>query len=141
MNDLKSRILHVLKEHPLVSLATITADGKPWTRYIMTKTSGDLVIRSSAFISSRKVAQIREHSEVHLNCGISDMRNDSCYLQIQAAAIVSCDPAEKKSYWNDSMKSYFTGCEDPNYCVLVIRPYRIEYWSMGKMEPEVLDLK
>ncbi len=35
MNELKARITEGLKTIQLANLATITADGLPWTRYVM----------------------------------------------------------------------------------------------------------
>ncbi len=140
MNELKKKVLSVLNKHPLINLATVTENGKPWVRYVMTKTSKEIVIRSAVFANSRKIKHIRNNPEVHICCGVNDMFKDTEYLQIQAHAEISTDKEEKEKYWSDMLKTYFKGPEDPNYVVLILKPYRIEYWGMGKLEPEILEL-
>ncbi len=39
MSELKDRIYGILKNVQLSTLATITPDGKPWVRYVMTAAS------------------------------------------------------------------------------------------------------
>ena len=34
------------------------------------------------------------------------------------------DPEAKKEMWNDNMKEYYSGWEDPNYCVLKLTTER-----------------
>ncbi len=140
MIELKKKILTVLNKHPLVNLATVTTDSKPWVRYVMTKTNKDIIIRTAVFAKSRKIDQIKSNPEVHICCGINDLSKDTEYLQIQARAEISDEMKEKEKYWSDMLKMYFQGPSDPNYVVLIIKPYRIEYWGMGKMEPEIYEL-
>ena len=47
------------------------------------------------------------------------------------------DEAVRRGVWNDHLKADFEGPDDPNYAIVIVRPYRIEYWGMGSMEPEV----
>jgi hypothetical protein len=47
MPDIKDRILNIFKTPCLAGLATITKDGKPWVRYVMTEASDDLTFRCS----------------------------------------------------------------------------------------------
>ncbi len=37
MNKLKEKIFQKMNEHTLASFATISEDGKPWTRYVVVK--------------------------------------------------------------------------------------------------------
>ena len=55
----------------------------------------------------------------------------------QARAEVSTDEGERKAFWNDGLKAYFKGVDDPEYAIVIVKPYRIEYMAMGAMEPEV----
>ena len=50
MSDVKTRILEILQQPRLACLATVTQDGKPWVRYVMTATSPDLTIRCAEVI-------------------------------------------------------------------------------------------
>ena len=137
MSDLAQRIFTIIKEPHLASFATITEDGKPWVRYVTCQASEDLTIRFSTFIGSRKVAQIKKNPEVHLTCGVTDLATAQTYLQIQGKAELSTDKAEREAFWNDYLTRYFKGPDDPNYGIIIVKPYRIELYTMGNFKPEV----
>ena len=42
MNELKAKIYAKMRDHTLATFATITADGKPWTRYVVVKADDQL---------------------------------------------------------------------------------------------------
>ena len=44
MSDFKGKILEKMKAPTLASFATITEDGKPWTRYVVVKADDQLNI-------------------------------------------------------------------------------------------------
>lgn len=135
MNDLKKRILAIIKQPGLACLATLNEQGKPWARYVIVVGADDMSIRFATFMGARKVQHISKNPEVHLAAGVPNMEHHDNYLQIQGKAKVSTEKSEKAALWNDSMKEYFSGPDDPNYGVVIIKPYRIELWS--GMQPEV----
>lgn len=137
MSDLKERILKIVQQPQLAGLATITPDGKPWVRYVMTVGSRDLTIRCATFISARKVKQIQKNPEVHLTCGVNDPRNMAPYVQIQGRASLNTGKDVRHAFWSDMLAPIFNGPDDPNYGVLEIKPYYIEYNRPGTFEPEV----
>lgn len=137
MSDLKTRIYNILKEPQLVSLATLTLEGTPWVRYVVAKGDENLTIRFASVLESRKIQQIEANPEVHLTCGVGNLEEMSPYLQVLGKARVSTDQHERNKFWNDKMKSTFTGPDDPKYCVVVIEPYRIEYCTQSDYEPDV----
>jgi len=137
MSDVKSKIQSAFSERQLAVLATINEEGKPWVRYVMLNANDDLTIRFATFAASRKVAHIEKNPEVHMTCGATALNATRHYMQIQGKAEVSNDPSEKNAYWNDGLNAYFEGPEDPNMRVVIIKPYRIEYQTMGSKEPEV----
>ena len=137
MSDLKLRILQILGPAQQASFATLTGQGKPWVRYVFCQADEDLTVRFATFRDSRKVAQIRGNPEVHLTCGAGP--GQPRYLQIQALAEFHTDPPELLRFWKDSLQCYFKGPDDPNYGVVVLRPYRIELCTPGSLTPEVWD--
>ena len=124
MADVKQKVLEVLKvgEMFLAALATITEDGKPRVRYVSPKIADDLTLRIATSARSNKVAQTKTNPEVHLTCGITDPRTAQNYLQIQGKAELSTDPAEKAGFWEDTLKAYWSGADDPDYGILLIKP-------------------
>jgi general stress protein 26 len=136
MPDLKERILDVIEGPSLAGLATTTADGKPWVRYVVIEASDDLTFRLPSFTHARKIAQIEKDPEVHLTCGIPDRTVMGPYLQIQGRAEFTTDREARHAFWTDRLGALFDGPDDPNYGVITVRPYRIEYCHVG-MESEV----
>jgi general stress protein 26 len=137
MADVKEQIRGILAPFQLASLATITGDGKPWVRYVMTAGAADLTVRFATFADSRKVAQITANPEVHLTCGVTDAVAMRPYLQIQGRARFTTEKDERHPFWNESLAPYFSGPDDPNYGVVIVTPYRIELLVPGSMTPEV----
>jgi len=137
MSELKERILSILHKPQLAALATVTEMGNPWVRYVVTVGDGDLIIRCATFADSRKVKHIEGRSDVHLTCGVNSFMEMQPYLQIQGQATVTADKDERHSFWNDMLAPIFEGPDDPNYRVIVIKPYRIEYCTPGSYAPEV----
>jgi len=137
MSDLKQNILDVAKDFHLINFATITADGKPWVRYVVGKGDSDLVFRFCTHLQTKKVAQIRKNQNVHISLGAQNLETAKHWLQVEGVAEVSTDKTERHSFWFEELKNYFSGPDDPNYCVVLVRPLRIEFGTMGNMTPEV----
>jgi general stress protein 26 len=137
MEEVRDIILGLIRQPFLGSLATVTEDGRPWTRYVMGVGSDDMTIRFSSFLGARKVAQIRRNSEVHITCGVSDPEDWRHYLQIQGRARVTTDDAERRALWSPMLADIFSGPDDPNFAVVIVTPYRIELNTWGSMEPRI----
>jgi general stress protein 26 len=137
MSDLKQKIFEVAKELQLINFATLTDDGRPWIRYVMGKADNNLVFRFCTHMGSRKVGQIRKNPRSHISLGVSDLETAKHWLQVQGPAEISTDAEERHSFWFDELNNYFSGPDDPDYCIIIIRPSRIELGTMGNMTPEV----
>ncbi len=140
MSDLMQRIYDTAKEMQLINVATVTEDGQPWVRYIMGKADNDLTFRFCTHLDSRKVKQIENSPRVHISLGVTSLETAQHWLQVQGTAEVSVDAGERNSFWFDDLKNYFEGKDDPNYCVVIIKPSRIEFGTMGSQTPEVWEL-
>jgi general stress protein 26 len=137
MDNLKQRILEIAKEFQLINFATITEDGKPKVRYVVGKADNELVFRFCTHLQTNKVSQIRNNPNVHISLGAKDLETAKHWLQVEGKAEIATDKTERHSFWFDELKNYFTGPDDPNYCVVITKPSRIEYGTMGSMSPEV----
>ena len=138
MLEVQKTVIEMLKTPQLSSMATITLDGKPWTRYIMIKSDENFNIKSAVCLESRKVKQIENNPEVHLTFGINDpMDLSKPYVQIQGKARVTTDQTEKDNYWFDMLSHVFSGPKDPNYSIMIIEPYRVELNKPGTNAPEI----
>jgi len=131
MSDLKQRIFDASKEMQLINFATITEEGKPWVRYVMGKADSDLTFRFCTHLESRKVPQINNNPNVHICLGVSSLETAQNWVQVQGTAEISTDRNERDAYWFDDLNNYFKGPDDPSYCIVIIKPSRIELGAMG----------
>ena len=137
--ELKNKILKVIKEYPVGSFATIR-EGKPWVRYMAMQPEDDLTLYTTAFAVSRKIDQINKNNNVHVAFGADSDKWDLPYVNIEATAQILTDLETKKKCWCDMLSKFFKGPEDPNYVVIKITPNSIEYMGPGAHEPEVYTL-
>jgi general stress protein 26 len=141
MRDLQQRIFNISKELQLINFATITEDGKPWVRYVMANADSNLAYRFCTHLGSRKISQIKKNPHVHISMGVANLETAKNWLQVQGTAEVSLDRNERHSFWFDELKNYFSGPDDPNFCIIIVRPSRIEFGTMGNITPEVWEPK
>ncbi len=137
MSDLKQSIIDVVRELQLINFATIKENGNPWVRYVMGKADSELVFRFCTHLESRKVAQIRKTPDVHISLGVTSLETAKNWVQVEGTAKVSTDKTERDSFWFDDLNNYFTGPDDPSYCIVIIKPSRIEFGTMGITTPEI----
>ena len=134
---LAAEILDVLRQRRVASFATVTPDGKPWVRYVVVTVDDELRITFPTHEKSRKVAQLRSNPEVHLTTGVTQLETARRYVQVQGTAAVVTDAAAKKAHWKEFLGAYFSGDDDPDYCLVVITPYRIELVRADSWTPRV----
>jgi len=137
MADLKKKILDVLIQRRVAALATVTEDGKPWVRYVVPAPDEELNLTFPTHRKSRKIAHIRRNPEVHLTTGVANLETARHYVQVQGTAEIVDDEASRKAHFRPYLQAYFEGPEDPDYVLVVVKPYRIEYVSMDSWNPEV----
>ena len=135
--DLKQKIFETGKNIQLANLASITLDGKPWVRYVMGMLDKDLNFRTSAMLSSRKIKQIENNPDVHIILGVTDVLKPDQWIQIEGTAEIKNEKNERHTFWNDSLKAVFTGPDDPNYGIIIVKPAKIELEKFGVPTPEV----
>ena len=133
---LKNKIVDVLKRSVLAAVATVK-DGKPWVRYMVVMQGSGLSLWTTTFTQSRKIQEIQNNKNIDLIIGGDEKNFRAPYLNVRATAEVLTDIETKKKYWNDMLKSYYSGPEDPHLAIILISPQVIEYMSGDSMTPEV----
>lgn len=139
--ELLDKIKGLLLNKPLLAaLATVRPDGRPWTRYVVITTDDDMSIHFATYADSRKIDDIIHNPEVHLTAGDESLEAMGPFLQIEGRARFSQEEHIRHQYWSEDFAPYFDGPDDPNYGIVTVTPYRIEYWEAAQRHPEVLEL-
>ena len=135
-SELKDKIIKLISKTQLASLAT-TENGKPWVRYMIMSGESDLTLYTTTFSSARKVQQIKENSNVNVIIGGDQENFKNPHINVRATAQIAADLETKKKFWDDHLKRFFSGPEDPNFSVIKISPQVIEYTSGDALKPEI----
>ena len=80
---------------------------------------------------------MRNNPNVHLSLGAKDLMTTKYWLQVVGVAEVSTAQSEREVMWSDGLKAYFSGSDDPNYAVIIIKPSMIQLGSMQSNRMEV----
>ena len=137
MNDVKAKISEIWSGLQLAALATVDEQGRPCVRYVMTRADEQLTVRFATYRETNKVRQILANPEVHLVAGVASLASAHSWVQISGRATITEAEEDRRLAWNDGLKVFFDGPDDPGYVIGVVRPYRIEYMEMGYTQPEV----
>lgn len=103
-------------------LATADASGRPHVAFVSTGW-GDERLWISSFASSRKVANLKQRTDVALTCAASPDVN----LLIRATARLVTEPTETTRLWNEGVLPYdpsafFSGPDDPETQFVELTP-------------------
>jgi general stress protein 26 len=135
MNELSHRIRKVIDGTRLAVLSTVTKDGKPMGRYVMTHSDDDLCLYSITSLSSRKIKQIQVKPDVHVTLGFNPEDPSGPFVSFAGLAQILTDKISRHAHWHSGLTAYFSDADDPEYCIIKMIPERIEYWA--GMEPEI----
>ena len=112
-------------------LALIDDEGYPTAATITpTKTEGIQWVSFGNNIESNWAKRIRKCNRASI-CYSSD-RPESNVTLVGIIEIITTDLVLKKEMWSDWMKDYYSGPEDPNYCVLRFKTQRYSLYLDGQ---------
>ncbi|MCP8969908.1 pyridoxamine 5'-phosphate oxidase family protein [Ectobacillus ponti] len=137
--ELKDKIQSLLRNQQPGVLATIR-DNKPHICFMMFFHEGlDIYVATDR--QSKKLEDIQNNPNVHVLLGNENSSWEESFLEIEGTASVEEDPALKSKFWNNSLKRWLLGPEDPNYVLLKVTPKHIYHIDKaGTIKPEVLTL-
>ncbi len=137
MKEIFTNVIKLFEKPTLTNLGTVSPDNKPWVRAMMASAddSGNVVM--ATFKSSRKVSHLKHNDEVHIAYGGN--KETPKYYQIQGKAVIEEAPELKQKFWSPALAHYFKDVNDPEYVLLVVKPYKMIVSSMGQDKPEIFE--
>lgn len=95
------------------TLALINTDGYPYTTTISIKKADGIRWLILTTGKSAKTDMIERCNKASICVNAAEY-----HIALTGTIELLTDPDVKKELWNDNMKEYYSGWDDPNYCVL-----------------------
>lgn len=135
--DGKKVALKVLEESFVGTMATVQQN-KPHSRY-MTFLSEEFTLYTATSKKTQKVDELVKNPHTHILIGYEGKGKGDEYLEIEGVVSISDDEIIKEKVWNDHMKPWFNGPEDPDLVILKITPETIRV--MNKKGEDPIEIK
>lgn len=134
----KEQALNILKESRIGTMATVQ-NNKPHSRY-MTFYNEDFTLYTPTSKSTHKVEDIEANPNTHILIGYEGEGFGDAFLEIEGKVSESSDVSVKAKIWNDQMKNWFKGPDDPDMVVLVVKPLVIRLMNKSGKPPETIEV-
>ncbi|HDR7715882.1 pyridoxamine 5'-phosphate oxidase family protein [Bacillus albus] len=136
---LKEKIETIICGQRTGVLSTVR-ENKPHSAFMMFFHE-DFVLYVATDRKSKKITDIENNPNVHVLLGREGKKLDEDYIELEGLASIEEDSTLKNKLWNNSLKRWLLGPEDPNYVLIKINPDTIYYIDgAGTTEPEFLRL-
>ncbi|NBD23998.1 pyridoxamine 5'-phosphate oxidase family protein [Paenibacillus sp. T1] len=124
--QLEARIAEALDKHRIGAFATVEG-GRPKIRYMAVFHEG-LNIYLATDRKTHKVEELRTNPAISLLLGY-DGEQPSQIVEIEGTADITKDNALRGRLWNERLRRWFNGPDDPDYVILAIAPAEIHYFD------------
>lgn len=134
----KDTVQKILDENMVGTMATVE-NKKPHSRY-MTFMSDGLTLYTATNKKTEKVDELEENPYTHILLGYEGEGYGDAFVEYSGHVTISDDESLKEKIWNDHMKSWFDGPNDPNLVILKIEPTGIRLMNKSGQPPEDIKL-
>jgi general stress protein 26 len=121
---IEQEITKALDRNKICSLATVEGN-KPKQRYMVLYNEG-LSVHLVTNRRTHKVEELKSNPYVSLLIGY-EIGGSKEVLEMEGICTISTDDSLKEKVWNDDLKEWFEGSNDPDYVILDIDLARIFY--------------
>lgn len=136
MTNAKEQALKILNDNMIGTMATVQQN-KPHSRY-MTFFNDDCILYTATSKKTHKVEDIEQNPYTHILLGYDGNGLGDSFLEIEGKVEESDDESMKEKVWNDALKGWFEGPEDPDLVILKIVPTQVRVMNSKGKEPEVV---
>lgn len=131
--EAKKVALGILDDSKVGVLATVKAN-KPHTRY-MTFFHDGFTLYTATSKKTQKVEELELNPHAHILLGYEGEGVGDAYLEIEGKMAAHDDDEIIDKVWNDHLKGWFSGPDDPNLMILRINPDRVRLMNKKGQEP------
>lgn len=122
-----AKVTELIKDIRTCMLVTLTPDGYPHSRPMATQDAEfDGTVWFVTDIDSTKVRDIAAQPVVGVTYASSGKES---YVSLTGHAEILNDRARIRMFWNEFMKAWFDGPEDPRIRLIKVDVHQAEYWD------------
>lgn len=136
--EIKQQIKNIFDQSHIGTMATVRGN-KPHSRY-MTFFHRDLTLFTPTDKDTDKVEEVKQNPYAHIIIGYEGEGFGDEYIEYQGKVTLNHSDEMKKELWNEDMKIYFDGPDDPNYTLLEIEPVGIRLMNKKGKPPLELEI-
>lgn len=136
--EAKKAALKILDNSHVGTLATIKGN-KPHSRY-MTFFNDEFTLYTATSNKTQKVDELEANPNAHILLGYDGEGIGDAFLEIEGEMGVHEDSSMIEKVWNDHLKGWFTGPDDPDLVILAIKPNRVRLMNKKGEEPQSIEL-
>ncbi|WP_040227372.1 pyridoxamine 5'-phosphate oxidase family protein [Bhargavaea cecembensis] len=120
------------------TMATVQ-DGKPFSRY-MTFFNDGLTLYTATSKKTDKVDELESNPYTHILIGYDGDGFGDDFLEILATVSVTDEEGLIDKVWNDAMKGWFSGPDDPDLVILKVTPESMRVMNKKGEPPQDVSL-
>lgn len=136
--ELRAIVENILDNSYVGTMATVK-NNKPHSRY-MTFLNDNLTLYAATSKKTDKTDEIEANPYTHILLGYDgDGFNDE-FVEYMGEVSMHDSKEVKEKVWNDAMKEWFDGPEDPNLIILKIEPLEVKVMNKKNLPPKELKL-
>lgn len=135
---LHSTVENILKGSYVGPMSTIR-NNKPHSRY-MTFFNEDLTLYTATSKETEKVDEIEKNPYTHILLGYEGEGFNDEFVEYIGEVSIHDSEEIRDRIWNDSMKEWFEGPDDPNLVILKITPLEVRVMNKKNLPPQELKL-
>lgn len=128
----------ILQNSLIGTMATIEQN-KPHSRY-MTFFNDDFILYTATSKKTHKVEELQKNPNTHILLGYEGKGLGDAFLEIEGTVEEHDDESMKKKVWNNALKGWFEGPEDPDLIILKITPNQIRVMNTKGEEPQIVEI-
>lgn len=137
-NEIKKEVEHILDNSHVGTMATVK-NNKPHSRYMTFHNEG-LKLYTPTNEDTDKTEEIEENPYTHIILGYEGEGFGDSFVEYEGKVRFNDSEEVKKALWNDHMKLYFDGPDDPNLVVLEVEPVVVRLMNKKGQPPKELEM-
>ena len=123
----------ILEDNMVGTMATIEGN-KPHSRY-MTFFNDQFILYTVTNKDTHKVDELSKNPYTHILLGYDGKGFGDEFLEIEGKVEISSDDRMKEKIWNNVLKGWFDGPDDPKMVVLKITPSQMKLMNSHGKDP------